>query len=169
MTPPPELPKTGISENVSQKPASVNYKPVYMELQIPALELKLNIVEIGLQNGVYPVEWLGNNVGVLENTSLPGEGISIIAGHNTLGAEEYGPFALLATMNTGDRLFVRTDENQIFVFEVYVNEKISENDVSGLMKSASRFENTVTLLTCEDELPEGGYANRRIVSAKMVE
>ena len=169
---PPELPKTGISGmnySVSQKPASVNYRPVYMELQIPTLNIISNIVNIDLVDGSYPVEWLGGNVGVLQYTNLPGEGVSVIAGHNTLDADEYGPFALISTLGQGERIFVRTGDNQLMAFEVYANEKINKNDVSGLMETAARYENTVTLLTCEDESPDGGYANRRIVSARIIE
>ncbi len=28
------------------------------------------------------------------------------------------------------------------------------------------YENSLTLLTCEDERPEGGYASRRVVAAR---
>ena len=48
------------------------------------------------------------------------------------------------------------------------NEKIGSHDVAGLYRIASAFESTVTLLTCEDERPEGGYASRRVVSARRV-
>ena len=35
-----------------------------------------------------------------------------------------------------------------------------------LAEIAAMYENSLTLITCEDEMPEGGYASRRIVAAR---
>ena len=63
----------------------------------------------------------------------------------------------------------KDNPNKLTFFEVYANEKIGAQDREALEKIASAFENTLTLLTCEDERPEGGYASRRIVAAKLTE
>ena len=165
-----ELPLTGITglTNTDMK-ASVKYTPVDMELQIPMLDVTSKIVSVEPDaDGVYPVTWLGMDAGLLSGTSLPGEGISVIAAHNTLNAEEYGPFALIATLAEGDRFFISREDEGLMVFEVYANEKIGASDVDELYQTASLYGSTVTLLTCEDERPEGGYASRRIVSAREV-
>ena len=112
--------------------------------------------------------WLGHNTGLLEGYALPGNGASVITGHNHLNTTEAGPFALLYWMQEGDRIFVTDPQNNIQIFVVYANEKIGAGDADALQKSALVYENTLTLLTCEDELPEGGYASRRIVSAKYI-
>ena len=53
-------------------------------------------------------------------------------------------------------------------YNLYGNEKISEYDFASLYHMGLMYDNTVTLLTCEDERIEGGYASRRIVSAKRI-
>ena len=82
---------------------------------------------------------------------------------------EAGPFALLKEMGIGERIFVLDPENEIQVFAVYANEKIAETDIPGLERIADRFEDSLILITCEDERIEGGYANRRIIAANPVE
>ena len=167
-----ELPETGITTvggyPLSSKPASVNYLPTTMELQLPTLDIMSSIVTIEPIDGRYPVEWLGYEAGLLDGTAKPGEGISVIAAHNTLNSEDYGPFALIMNMEEGDRFFVTDDDGSILIFQVYANEKIGSHDYDGLWKVASEYDNTLTLLTCEDERAEGGYASRRAVAARRV-
>ena len=164
-----ELPATGITAmTLSEKPASVNYRPLNLELQIPALDLKSEIVALTPENGSYPVEWLGGRTGWLEGTAKPGEGISILAAHNTLNAEEYGPFALVSTLQEGDRFSLLRKDGTLMMFEVYASEKIGAYDRQALEEISAAFDNTLTLLTCEDERPEGGYASRRIVSSRKL-
>ena len=164
-----ELPRTGITGagiSPANKPASLNYDLIGMELYIPEFDLVSDIVTVPLTDDGYPVEWLGKDAGLLEGFAKPGSGISVIAGHNTLNAEEYGPFARLNTLEVGDVLFVRSSNGELMRFTVYLNEKIGAEDIEGLQRAAGMYENTLTLMTCEDELAEGGYASRRIVSAK---
>ena len=165
-----ELPRTGISGagiSPMDKPASLNYAPIGMELLIPAIGVESNIVTVPRTDEGYQVQWLGNEAGLLEGFAKPGSGsISVIVGHNTLNAEEYGPFALLSTLKAGDVFFVRRSNGTLMPFTVYLNEKIGAEDIEELQRAAGMYENTLTLLTCEDELPEGGYASRRIISAK---
>lgn len=166
------LPETGITTRSgfhrSEMPASVSYAPTRMELQIPSLEMISDIVFVEHDENGYPIQWLEMDTGLLADTAIPGEGFTVIAGHNTLNAEEFGPFALINALRKGDRFFIRTDRNELMIFEVYSNEKINEYDYEALYQSGAQFENTVTLLTCEDERPEGGYTNRRIVSARKI-
>lgn len=164
-----ELPQTGITAAGSADiKDAVSYRPVNMELLIPQLDLTGSIVSVPHTEEGYPVRELGNDAGLLEGFALPGSGISLIAGHNTLDAESFGPFAAIRLLEAGDRFFVRRDDGELLRFEVYANEKIGSADVEGLRQTAEVCENSLTLLTCEDELPEGGYANRRIVSAKLI-
>ena len=166
------LPETGITSQSaflrSQKPASVDYKPTKMELQIPSLDIHSTIVSVESDENGYPVQWLEMDTGLLADSALPGSGFSILAAHNTLSSETFGPFALIRALRTGDRLFIRTSDNDLMIFEVYANEKINEYDYAALYQLGSMFDNTITLMTCEDERVDGGYMNRRIVSAKMI-
>ena len=164
-----ELPMTGITDaKEKMMPFSVNYTPLNMVLQIPSLDVSIEIVNVPATEEGYPVENLGANAGLLSGSALPGEGISVIAGHNTLNETDYGPFALLSTMREGDRFFVNHG-GELLTYEVYRNAKIGASDVSGLESIAGSYANTITLLTCEDELPAGGYAARRVVAAKLVD
>lgn len=167
------LPATGITTAAgftrSQKPASVKYEPVAMELQIPTLGVTSEIVYVEFGEDSYPLEWLGMNTGLLEGTSLPGEGFSVLAAHNTLDAETAGPFALISTMNVGDHFFIRKQNNRLLIFEIYANEKISEYDYETLYKTGFQYDGTVALLTCEDERADGGYSFRRMVAAKLIQ
>ena len=148
-------------------PLSVNYKPSNMELQIPGLNVISKIVTVPQTEKGYAVEGLGMDVGLPEGFPLPGAGISVLAGHNTLNAEEFGPFAAIQQLNKGNHFFVRDTKGKLLIYEVYANVKIGSHDADALERTASLYENTLTLLTCEDELPGGGYASRRIVSAKL--
>ena len=166
------LPNTGITSKTGsrhgEKSLSVSYTPANMELMIPGLDLSSSIVSVERSNGGYALEQLGNNIALLADMADPGKGISILAAHNTLDEETFGPFAMIHSLQIGDRFFIRTEKNELMSFEIYSNLKINEYDFETLYRTCFLYDNTVTLLTCEDERPEGGYANRRIVSAKLV-
>ncbi len=163
-----EWPKTGLSGKISEKPASVSYRPLDIELLIPSLNVLSDIVSLDMIDNGWPVEWLGENVGLLQGTQFPGTGISVIAGHNTLNAEEYGPFAALASMEIGERFYIRGNNGVLNIFEVCASEKIGGNDIAALYQAASGYDSVVILLTCEDELLSGGYASRRIIVGKEI-
>ena len=163
------LPRTGISgRNLPLQAAALNYRNAGMTLQIPVLSLNTEIVEVPYLDGEYPVSELGEKAGLPEGFSLPGNGTTLLIGHNHLGTETAGPFALLYSLQSGDRLFVNTQQEGTLRYEVFANEKTAESDFSSLQRLAGSEENALLLLTCEDERPEGGYANRRIVAAKPV-
>ncbi len=168
----PTLPETGFSavrpQALPEKPLSVNYKPLSWTLQIPTLDVITEIVEVPSQDGTYPVTWLGYDAGLLEGYAMPGEGPTVITGHNHLNTTEAGPFALIQQMEIGDRIFVTDENNEIQIFQVYANEKIDETDFAGLNRIVESRENSLTMLTCEDERPNGGYQNRRIIAAAPV-
>ena len=165
-----ELPRTGLTGRAAfPKPASVEYIPTGTRLLLPSLNSESEILTIQPLNGNYPVEWLGDNAGLLAGTDLPGEGHSLIAAHNTVDRDSYGPFALLSTMEEGDLFFIQNGKNELKTFRVYDSQKIPAADFEALENAVSPYPVTVTLLTCEDELPEGGYASRRIVTGRLVE
>ena len=168
----PTLPETGFSathpQTLPEKPLSLNYRPTSWTLQIPTLDVITDIVVVPSDNGSYPVTWLGYNGGLLEGYSMPGQGPSVITGHNHLNTTEAGPFALIQQMEIGDRIFVTDENNDIQIFQVYANEKIDETDFSGLNRIVEQRPNSLTMLTCEDERPNGGYQNRRIIAAAPV-
>lgn len=167
------MPETGFSALkptvLDEQPKDLSYRPLAWTLEIPSLALMTDIVEVPSTDGTYPVTWLGSSAGLLEGFGLPGSGHSVLTGHNHLNTMEAGPFALLQEMGIGDRIFVLDPQNEMQIFTVYANEKITETDIRGLQRIAERFDDSLTLITCEDERVEGGYANRRIIAAKPID
>ena len=164
------LPRTGFSalrpQVIAEKPLNISYKPVSLMLEIPSLSLSADIAEVPFVDGEYPITWLGESVGLLEGFALPGEGYTVLTGHNHLNNTEAGPFALLSSLEEGDRIFVRDAHDDLKIYVVYANEKVAEADSSAVENIAVKYDGSLTMITCEDERIEGGYANRRIVAAK---
>ena len=158
-----------IKNTVSEQPLDLHYQPTKLTLQLPSVSIISKIVQIPFIDGNYPVEWLGEDVGMLEGSDLPGKGITVIVGHNHLDAEISGPFALLKDMQVGDTIFLTDSHNQISLYTVYANEKIANDDAAALEKIASAYNQSITLLTCEDEGQDGIYTSRRVVSARLKE
>ena len=164
------LPATGFSSRrpavLSVQPKDVRYEPVKMRLQIPALNVETELVTVPLKDNDWQVEWLSGRAGILDGTALPGEGLSVIAAHNTLNDTEYGPFALLETLETDDLVTVADEEGSLKLFRVYANELLAPDDMETLAAIAGQEENVLVLVTCENESAAGGYLDRRVVFAK---
>ena len=161
------MPKTGFSalrpQKLSAQPLSVEYKPTRLTLQIPSLDVESDIVTVPFIDGEYPVEWLGDSVGMLEGSSLPGRGITVLTGHNHLNTTEAGPFAFLRDLEAGDNLMVTDSRGSMQTYHVYQNAKIPAGGFSRIAGDVKG--NSMVLITCEDESPDGGYINRRVILA----
>ncbi|MBQ6503365.1 MAG: sortase [Flexilinea sp.] len=164
------LPKTGFPtarpQPLTEKAPDLNYQAMRQILEIPSLSAAAEIVLVPLTDGEYPVTWLGENAGLLEGSALPGEGQSVITGHNHLNTTAAGPFAGLSSLEPDDRIFVRDERGQLLIFKVTANVKVAEDDVNAVNRLIAGDPLSLTLITCEDERPEGGYANRRLIAAK---
>ena len=163
-----ELPGTGFSaSHMTTLPARTqgsSYRATGLTLQIPGLDVSETIVTVPEDNGKYPVEWLGNDVGLLEQSSLPGKGVTVLTGHNHLNTMEAGPFLFLNELEAGDHIMINDKRNNMNLYKVYANEKIASDgfaDIAGEVR-----ENALVLITCEDESAAGGYLHRRVVLAE---
>ncbi len=165
------LPATGFSSGRSAdpgvQPKELRYRSVPMRLQIPSLDLETKLVTVPLKDNSWQVEWLNDRAGLLEDTALPGEGVSVIAAHNTLSDTDYGPFALLFTLEVNDTVMVSDENGSLKLFRVYANELLAPDDTEKLASIAARGTNTLVLITCENESAMGGYLNRRAVFASL--
>lgn len=161
------LPATGFSalrpEALAEQPKELRYEPVRMRLMLPTLDLDLSLVTVPRQENSWAVAWLGDSAGILEGSSLPGKGLSIIAAHNTLNDTAYGPFALLGTLEPEDLIAAVAEDGTLSFFRVYANELLAPDDMESIAALAE--ENGLVLVTCENESPEGGYLNRRVIFA----
>lgn len=164
-----ELPRTGFSARSPQvlaaKPLSINYVHTGLVLQIPSLDVSADIVQVPFGDDEFPVQWLGGSAGLLQGSARPGEGVSVLTGHNHLSGTEAGPFAFLLQLEPGTKLFVLEENGGIIPFTVIRSELVAAEDVSALETIIDQFENALTLLTCENERAAGGYADRRVVIA----
>ena len=169
---PDRLPATGFSTRrvtkLSVQPESLAYRSLNgLHLEIPAILTSADIVGIPLTgNGEWAVEWLKDRAGVLENTPLPGSGISVIAAHNHLNDTQNGPFIGLSILQDNDRIFVGDDSGGLQTFSVYANLLLSPDDGNRIYQTA--YPGSLVLLPCEAETAEGGYAFRRAVFAEPV-
>ena len=164
------LPRTGFSaagpQRLPEKPLELKYQPVKQRIEIPSASVAAEIVLVPFADGEYPVTWLGDKAGLLEGSALPGEGQSVLTGHNHLDTKAAGPFAGLSRLKEGDRIFVSGERGEIQTFVVYANAKIAETGISAVNQLIAGDPLSLTLITCEDERPEGGYANRRVIAAR---
>ena len=167
-----ELPATGFSALrptvLPEQPKDLRYEPVRMHLMLPTLDRDVELVTMPREGNSWAAAWLGSDAGILEGSALPGEGVSVIAGHNTLNNKEYGPFALLATLEVNDLIASADDEGSLKLFRVYANDLLEPGEMAALAAIAGQEENPLVLVTCENESPDGGYLNRRVIFAKQV-
>ena len=124
-----------------------------------------DIVQVPFADDEYPVQWLGDAAGLLQGSARPGEGVSVLVGHNHLNELETGPFAFLVRLEPGTKLFVLNENNENLSFTVIRNELLAAEDMAVLEAIVNQSDNSLTLLTCENERYWGGYANRRVVVA----
>ena len=166
------LPATGFSSlhpaALSAQPYDLRYTDVGMRLMIPSLDVDSELVSVPLNGDSWAVEWLDDRAGVLEGSALPGEGFSIVAAHNTLNDTEYGPFALLGTLELNELIAVSGMADGLRIFRIFANELLAPDDMEKMASIAGSEENTLVLITCENESADGGYLNRRAVFAKPV-
>ena len=161
------LPKTGFSalhpQELRFKPLNVRYTSTNLVIQIPQLSIQSKLLLVPEISGEYPVEWLGDSIGMLEGSALPGKGIMILTAHNHLNTTENGPFVALGTLNMGDRIFL-TDENaKLYTYNVSGNYKIGTDGFA--LIAGDLGENTLVMITCEEEAVSGGYLYRRVILA----
>jgi LPXTG-site transpeptidase (sortase) family protein len=137
-------------------------------MEIPVLNKGMDLVRIPLDdNNEWAVEWLNDKAGILSYSKVPGEGTSIIAGHNHLDEMNVGPFLMLWQLENNDRIFITDDDGEFLMYSVYANELINPTDSALIYQKA--IPGSLVLLTCENEMPEGGYAYRRAVFAEPLQ
>lgn len=163
-----ELPRTGFPTGTTMTiKESVTYAKTNMSISIPTLNVEENIVIVPLVDGNFPVEGLGENIGLLEGSGPGKEDLFVLAAHNHLNNQEQGPFVKLSAMKESDLIFISGANDSSRTFVVYANEKFASDDIDGLASYVKP--GCMILITCEDESIEGGYLNRRVIFAEAKE
>ena len=165
-----ELPATGFPTSfrmpLAVRPDELKYADLGMTLQIPALEVSVDLVGVPQVGNDWAIEWLGANAGILSGTSEPGRGYTMIAGHNHLNESEMGPFRNIGSLKQYDTIYITLENGMNLPFSVYANELLRPDDYEEIAKIALEDPNSIVLVTCENESKDGGYLNRRVVFAK---
>ena len=163
-----EFPRTGFpaGKTIDIK-ESFTYTATNMSLTIPNLNVTEDIVVVPLVDDNYPVEALGEKIGLLEGSGPGLEDLFVLVGHNHLNTQESGPFLELSALKESDLIFVNGAKNASRTFVVYANEKFESADIEGLVSYVKP--GCMILITCEDESIDGGYINRRVVFAEAKE
>ena len=166
------LPATGFptrfNKPLSVQPENISYESLAIRIQIPVIDVDVELTGVPEINDTWAVEWLADRAGLLSRSAMPGEGYAMVAAHNHLNAEEIGPFALLFSLEENDRIFVNTPDGGLQIYSVYANKLLEPDDVKAMESIAREEENSLILVTCENEMIDGGYMNRRTIFAKPV-
>lgn len=160
------LPETGL--RLERDEPVERLDPVGMVLELPAHGVKADIVVVPFAGNTWDVQRLRDEVGVLEGFDLPGEGVSILAGHNHLGSDDTGPFLTIGLLEVGDRIFVHKADETLLMFEVYENMLVQPDEFGTIEALSIVNPGSIVLVTCENETVDGGYSHRRAVFAKPI-
>ena len=80
--------------------------------------------------------------------------------------EDNGVLMMLREFNPDDMIFITEDNREMQSYHVYANELLLPDDMEKLTVIAGQAENTLVVVSCENESVEGGYLNRRVVFAE---
>jgi LPXTG-site transpeptidase (sortase) family protein len=166
-----KLPSTGfapgIVSNIPAGPGDAAYQ-TYSSLiiEIPALNIKTDIVGVPFSGGYWDTTWLGTNAGYLVGTSFPTwQGNSVITGHVYAYNGQPGPFVNLGKLNWGSQIVIHAFD-QKYIYEVRSVSIVKPDDVSVLGHKDNSW---VTLLTCKEyDAATGIYKLRTVVQAVLV-
>jgi LPXTG-site transpeptidase (sortase) family protein len=145
---------------------SVTLEGVATRVVIPKLGVDAPVVLSPIQDQTWQVDHLGQAVGHLEGTAPPGSNSNIVlAGHVTLAAGVYGPFAGLGQLTTGDMVTVYYGD-QAFNYMVDNFQTVDRTAIDVTYPTTT---GQVTLITCNSwSSEEGRYLERLIVKGHLV-
>ncbi len=166
------LPSTGFAQGhisiLSSQPASKQYSPTNLILEIPSLKVKTPIVGVPQSGNTWDVTWLGNDAGWLNGSAFPTwSGNTVITGHVWNADNTPGIFVNLKQLKYGDHFLIHAF-GQIYTYEVRENRwLLPSNSFKTVFKHEEQ--DWVTLLTCELYNPFGDdYLFRRMVRALLI-
>jgi len=167
-----QLPATGFAPGVQTslpaQPAGLAYQDTgAMTLEIPSLDVRMEIVGVPQSGDGWDVRWLEGRAGYLEGTAFPTwQGNTGLAGHAVLPEGQPGPFARLNTLAYGDRVIIHA-WGQRYIYEVQDNSMVAPDQLEVLNHEDLDW---VTLITCQSFDPVSGkYRWRRVVRAVLVD
>ncbi len=166
---PEVLPDFPIPEPALQPTAGTEENPPdtspVNRIAIPALNLDTVVKYVPYDGLTWLIGGLKQEVAWMGDTSWPGlGGNTALAGHVTLRSGGFGPFRYLSNLQTGDRVYLYTEEN-VYTYRVSEQSVVEETDISVLQQTD---DSTITLITCiEWDANTGFYKKRLVVSAVL--
>ena len=153
---------TSLDPHMDYKLSSV--KDIQME--IPALNIKIPILGAQLFNGEWDLSWLNYQAAYLDGTAFPTlSGNSVIAGHVVTADGNPGPFADLHSLRYGDNIILHAWGYK-YLYEVREYRLVDPFDQYAFQHEDYSW---ITLTTCEGYDPStGSYWWRRVVKAVEV-
>lgn len=135
-------------------------------LKIPKLSLDTPILDAPVANGTWMVDHLTQTVGHLEGTAAPGSNSNfVLAGHVTLDADTYGPFANLGNLTPGDVIIVYEGDKE-FLYRVSTRQTVDRRNVEVVYPSET---GEITLITCTNwSSEESRYTDRLVVKGQLI-
>jgi LPXTG-site transpeptidase (sortase) family protein len=166
------MPATGFAPDrvtdIPRQPDEKQYQGLNgMQMYIPGLKLKTEIVGVPTNNHGWDLTWLWNQVGYLDGTAFPTtQGNSVITAHVSLSNGKPGPFANLSAIKYDEPIEIQAWGNT-YVYRVRSVESVVPDDRSALRHEEDSW---LTLVTCQgfDE-SSGKYLRRVVVRAALVE
>ena len=145
---------------------SITQEGIATRVVIPKLNVDAPVVLSPIQDQTWQVDHLGQAVGHLEGTAPPGSNSNIVlAGHVTLSAGVYGPFAGLAQLAAGDVVTVYYGDQQFN----YLVDDYQTVDRTAIEVTYPSETGQITLITCNNwSNEESRYIQRLIVRGHLV-
>lgn len=136
-------------------------------LVIPKLKLDAPIILAPIENQTWKVDHLGQAVGHLEGTAKPGSNSNIVlAAHVTLDTGEYGPFAGLGQLSSGDSVYIYDDNQQQFEYVIDSHDTVDRTAVEVTYPTDI---GQLTLITCNNwNAEEGRYVERLVFKGHLL-
>jgi len=167
-----ELPDSGFAPNritpLPDQPSGFFTRYPTIELEIPKLQIRAEIIGVPKISNTWDVSWLGDRAGYLEGTAFPTwRGNSAITGHVYDANGQPGLFHGLKYLEWGDEVRVHFF-GQVYVYEVRsVDQDVHPGDTSGVYRHEEY--PWLTLITCRDYDEETNtYASRVLVRAVQI-
>jgi len=133
---------------------------------IPKLKLDSPIIFAPIENETWRVDHLGQSVGYLEGTALPGSNSNLVlAAHVTFDTGEYGPFAGLAQLTSGDVVTVY-DGDKVFNYVIDGVHVVDRLNIEVVYPTET---GQITLITCTHwDRSQGRYDDRVVVRGHLL-
>jgi LPXTG-site transpeptidase (sortase) family protein len=164
------LPDTGFAPGVQTALVGKSNLKSYSDLwlEVPSLDLEMDILGVPKTSAGWDVSWLGSNAGWLEGSAFPTwSGNTVITGH-VWNADGYpGPFINIKSLRHGDTIKLHA-WGQVYTYEVRVSRLLWVTQTQVTFQHETY--DWLTLLTCENwDSSQGEYRYRRLVRAVLVD